>query len=147
MRPKKRILLIDTDEDRQSARRFVLVTHAFKVGAVNSAEAALALFHAEQFDLVACGWPLKDVDAGQLLKALRAVAPYVPQLLLAEALTAPPCGVTSDAVMLKGFATVDLLDRVHEMAARKRGPRKIGPAVERVPVVFAHNPLADRRSA
>ena len=40
MRPKKRIFIIDTNEDSQGVLRFLLQTHAFQVFAASSVEQA-----------------------------------------------------------------------------------------------------------
>lgn len=125
MRPKKRILLIDTDEERMGARRFLLNTHGYAaLGATTIAE-AMEHLNGTWFDLILAAWPLKDYALTDLL--LRTIdAPKgegLPVILIAKS---PKEVRVAANVILPGLVTTqaELLACVKLMSARKRGPRK-----------------------
>jgi DNA-binding response OmpR family regulator len=136
MRPKKRILLIDTDEERQAIRRFLFVTHAFHVISASSADEARAMFATEAPELIVCAHPLANVDTTSLLSDLHQVNSFVPSMML-HAGSKVPTGFMADATVPQDISAVELLERVKVMAARKRGPRPKGPAIETLEQVFA----------
>jgi CheY-like chemotaxis protein len=120
MRPKKRILLAASLEDRLSTLRFLLETHAYAVtGAATQAE-ALALLTDKPFDLVLVDWPFDGCE--RLLNA--AHARETVSLALASREAAAP-ELPADGVITKsGSSSFALLDRVKFAAIRKRGPKK-----------------------
>jgi DNA-binding response OmpR family regulator len=125
MRPKKRILLIDSDETRQSVRRYLFVTHGFTVLSAATADEAREIAANEPLDLIVCGWPLAGADLDRLLGDLHAVDPLLRSMLLAESSTFAPEGFVAHAVLLKGACSpAEILERARCMSARKRGPRK-----------------------
>jgi DNA-binding NtrC family response regulator len=125
MRPKKRILLIDSNETRQSVRRYLFITWGFAVLSAATAEEAREIAANEPLDLVVCGWPLAGADLGKLLNDLHAIDPLLRSLLLAESSIVAPEGVAAHAVLLKGAcAPTEIRERARQLSARKRGPRK-----------------------
>jgi CheY-like chemotaxis protein len=124
MRPKKRILLIDTNEDRQAVLRFLFVTHAYHVISAGSADEARQLIATEDPELIVCAYPLAGADADTLLDQLRQVIPFTPSLLLYQGKGPGPQLGKADAVVPQSISRVELLERTKLMSARKRGPRK-----------------------
>jgi DNA-binding response OmpR family regulator len=125
VRPKKRILLIDSDETRQGIRRFLLETHGFAVFSASSAEEARELCADYSPDAVVAAWPLAGADLGRLLHQLHECSPAASSLLLADSAAAVPESVMADAILPKGqCSAVQVLERVRLLSARKRGPKK-----------------------
>ena len=112
MRPKKRVLLIDTDEDRRGELKFILETCGFRV-----IQTALG-----EIDLIILQWP---VSAGSA-KRLKEANPHTPLMVLYPVGITAPNVPSADMVMpsagLGGRA--DLLERIRVLVVRKRGPRK-----------------------
>lgn len=127
MRPRKRILLIDSNEVRLSVRRYLLETQGFKVSAATAADEARDLAETTDPELIVCAWPLAGSSAGLLLNQLHEAHPFVRIMLLAETLQSVPDDVyAADAVLLKGDCTpFNVLERARLLSARKRGPRKM----------------------
>ena len=125
MRPRKRILLIDSNELRQSTRRYMLTIRGFAVHAAASAEEAHELAADHDPDLVIACWPMAGTDLGRLLDHLYEQRPAMRSMLLAEQLSSPPENVTVDACILKGNCSpAEIVDRAKFLCARKRGPKK-----------------------
>lgn len=114
MRPPKRILLIDTDEDRRGELKFVLQTCGFRV-----IQTAFG-----QIDLIILQWP---VSAGSA-KRLKEANPLTPLMVLypVKMSELPPLVPSADAVVPESSlgGRAELLERIRVMVARKRGPRK-----------------------
>jgi DNA-binding response OmpR family regulator len=124
MRPKKRILLIDANEDRMGQLRFLLWTHKYAVFSASSAAEGRSLFGPCIPDLVIVASDLADRDAA--LKTLHEANPFVPQIVIAPAKAT--CNAIADAVLF-GPPPEELLERIIVMAARKRGPHSAKPPV------------------
>jgi DNA-binding response OmpR family regulator len=124
LRPKKRILLIDTDEYRTSIRSFMLSTHNYRVIPAETAEQAEALF-VETFPnviIAAANFP----GLAKLLGSLHERDAYTPQMVIADA--QKPCDVICDMFAVDP-TPAELLERVRIIVARKRGPRTAVPDV------------------
>jgi CheY-like chemotaxis protein len=138
MRPKKRILLIDSNEARRSVRKFVLINRGFIVHAAATAEeahqaAATTKFNAK-FDVVIGCWPLEDADLAAALDTLHKHHPELRSMVIAETLTERPNLLIADAVLLKGQCSqFEIHESARLLAARKRGPQKFMPAGQRAP--------------
>jgi len=132
VRPKKRILLIDSNENRQSMRRFVFETRGLAVFSASTPDEARDLSRDAHPDVVIAVWPFTGGDLAQLVDQVREEAPFAPSLLIVENLSVPPTSIVADATMCKGaFSMADVVERIKVLAARKRGPRpgfKITPA-------------------
>lgn len=125
MRPKRVILLVDFDEQRQAENRFVLQTAGFKVVSCARAEAARkkGLF----FDIIVAYAPVR----WEMLERIAARA-CVRFLLVCPKDTGAPAGVFADAVLAGQNATAAvLIEHIKFGCARKRGPK---PAQTPVPV-------------
>ena len=67
MRPKKRILLVDRDENRLGILRFVLSTHYFRMFGAADALEARELLRAEYPEVLLLVWPLEQQSVEALL--------------------------------------------------------------------------------
>ncbi len=138
MRPKKRVLLIDTRLTRRSVRSFVLTTNGFAVFPVESADEAYAICADADPEIAIVCWPMPEIEG--VFDRLHKEVPEMRTLLLAEELKAAPEGIMADATLWGRFWTADILERTKLLAARKRGPKK-PPAIDRM------MDLAERRIA
>jgi two-component system, OmpR family, response regulator CpxR len=143
MRPKKCILLIDSDEDRISLRRFLFETHGFSVLSAENARDAQRHFYPGVIDLVVCAYPSVGIDMERLLNLFKASRSWVPAVALVKDGEKVPVALLADAsICLPSCSTADLIERIKIISARKRGPKKQLPV--RIDAMMA---LAARRSA
>lgn len=123
MRPKKRILLIDSNSERAGALRFMLGCRSYNVFSAATADEACSLLDkAAPIDTVLVQGDF--IDLVTLLYDLHALAPHVPQMVIAGR---DQAGICAD-ITLRRPTTEELLDRLCFACARKRGPRKKLPA-------------------
>jgi two-component system, OmpR family, response regulator CpxR len=125
MRPKKIILCVNGNEQELSVLKFTLATNGYKVVSAASGQEAISAFSAVQVDLVLAEMNLPQMSGDQLVHRLKKIAAHVPMLLLGD----PPAGGgeihVADAMLAKRNCTsMELLERIKLMSARKRGPRK-----------------------
>ncbi len=117
MRPKKVILLVDSDEDRQSITRFMLTVNGFAVLSYKTADSARQC--ERSFEVVLGYWP---TDAGTLENLAHKVDGKF--VLVAPTLTGVPNDVFADAILVRGETTPEwILERLKYACARKRGPK------------------------
>jgi CheY-like chemotaxis protein len=125
MRPKKVILYIDGNEQSLSVRSFLLETRGYRVKATLSPDEAQEMFAAASVDLVLCELVLPATDGNELVRKLKSQRPEVPMLLISNTVKAFERASYADAFLPKGAcSSLELLERIRVMMARKRGPRK-----------------------
>ena len=126
MRPKKVILCVDDNEQELSVLKFTLATNGYRVLAASNGQEAIAVFSATpQIDLILADTNMPQMSGFQLAERLKRMRSHVPMLLLAEGQAVGGEIHVADAVMArKGCSSLELLERVKVMSARKRGPRK-----------------------
>lgn len=125
MRPRKRIILLDLDEDRRGVLAYSL---------------GLNLYHLLQFkhpteavdcepDLIIATWPF-EISPVQVLR--RAMGCGL--LVLCPTLERAPEDLVANHVLLKGSTTTEnVLECVRVLSQRKRGPRKGSQYKQRQP--------------
>lgn len=118
MRPKKRILLIDFNENRQSAVRFMLQTNGFHV---ISAAAPLKGSLDHHPELILGIWPVQPAYFTELAKAAG-----LPSIVVVSETDDHPSNFMADTVLLNP-TPAELLERIKVMSARKRGPKRAFP--------------------
>jgi DNA-binding response OmpR family regulator len=120
MRPKKRILIASTDEQRSGELRFLLTIRAYAAHVARTAAEALERVDADGCDLLIVDLPFAGVDA---LLEHTGVQDRPPCVALRESneLTGDD---PFDAVLPREYSPAELLGRVKVMSAHKRGPRK-----------------------
>jgi CheY-like chemotaxis protein len=134
MRPKKVILYIDGNEQSLSVRSFLLETRGYRVKATQSPDEALEMFAAASVDLVLCELVLPATDGNELVRKLKSQRPEVPMLLISNTVKAYERANYADAFLPKGAcSSLELLERIRVMMARKRGPRKQVPMPTPIP--------------
>ena len=138
MRPKKRILLAASDEQRASELRYLLYLNSYAVAGAEDAPDALNLLVSQPFDLVLMDWPFGDsADLIRLAFDLE-----IPSLAFATGTKEPP-DCFADAVLFGSVSAVALLDRVKTLTIRKRGPKPIKKPSVSARAILIH----DRRTA
>jgi CheY-like chemotaxis protein len=121
MRPRKRILCINDDEQELSVLRIVLETNGYRVIPAASGEQAIGLFPENRIDLVLADYAMPQMDGDQLIERLKQMAPHIPMILLGVDLWP----THADALLLKRACPAsELLDRIKVRSARRRGPRQ-----------------------
>lgn len=117
MRPKNQVLVLDRDEDRGGALRFLLEVHGYAARAIATPAEGRKLAEIEL--LIAC-WPFEAAETHPLKERLGC-----PLLVIRHDQRNPPAGVRCDRLLLKGStSSAEILEAVHILCARKRGPRK-----------------------
>jgi len=126
MRPKKVILCVDDNEQELSVLKFMLQTNGYKVLTARNGQEAVAVFvSVPQVDLALIDSQMPQMSGTQLVERLKRIAGHVPAILLGEMPAGSPELHTADALTVRKNCSVqDLLERVKQMSARKRGPRK-----------------------
>ena len=136
MRPKKIILCVDDDEQNLSELAFVLHLAGYNVKKAANANEAIEFFAQFAVDLVLTDFRMPMTNGDVLVRQLKVIAPYVPMMVMADFKDVPADLVfAADAVLDKKRITAEeMLARVKQMSARKRGPRKGSTRAPRKPV-------------
>lgn len=125
MRPKKVILCVDDNAQDLSVLKFLLTTHGYMVYGAATAEEAIAYFGDKPMDLVLVKYAMPKLDGNQLVKKLKTMAAHVPMVLLGDMQQLNGQVHAAEALVnKKTCSTMELLDLIKRMSARKRGPRK-----------------------
>jgi CheY-like chemotaxis protein len=131
MRPKKVILCVDDNEQELSVLKFTLATNGYRVLAASNGQEAIAVFSTTpQIDLILADTNMPQMSGVQLAERLKCMRSHVPMLLLADGQAAGEIHVADAVMARKGCSSLELLERVKVMSARKRGPRK---GAQRIP--------------
>ncbi|MGA2249821.1 response regulator transcription factor [Terracidiphilus sp.] len=125
MRPKKIILAVNSNEQELSVLTFMLSTNGYRVlPAVNGDEAA-GLISENAIDLVLAYDGMPQWNGGHIVGRLKEIASHVPMILLGDPARTSSQPHAADALLpRKNCSPLELLERVKNMSARKRGPRK-----------------------
>ena len=125
------ILCVDDNEQELSVLKFTLATNGYRVLAASNGQEAIAVFAtAPQIDLVLADTNMPQMSGVQLAERLKCMRSHVPMLLLADGQAAGEIHVADAVMARKGCSSLELLERVKVMSARKRGPRK---GAQRIP--------------
>jgi two-component system response regulator CpxR len=111
------------DENEIGPLRLVLVTHAYHVLYAEDIRRAVLEATAGIVDLVLILLPTPKATEA-ILGELKKVIPHAPMMAFGD--PAKPIWQlrSAEAVVAKTMPTVELLERIKVMSARKRGPRK-----------------------
>ena len=125
MRPKKKILCVDSEEKDLSVLSFLLVTHQYKVLGATCSQDAMNIFSSAQVDLVIANVGMSHGDGGgvKLVEKMKRMSPHIPIILLDNTGASVPLNMADAMVARKNCSPFELLERIKVMSARKRGPR------------------------
>jgi CheY-like chemotaxis protein len=91
----KAILFVDDHKLLARLGCELLRRYGYRVEAACNAEAALARFEQEKFDIVVTDYRMEGMDGVELAKRLRAQAPGLPIILVSGAASPEPCDAVS----------------------------------------------------
>jgi two-component system, OmpR family, response regulator CpxR len=125
MRPKKMILCVDDNEQALSVRKFMLETRGYRVAAHLVPEEAIETLRQGGIDLVLSDLTMPLMDGNELARRMKEMAPEVPVLLISNSVNNSDRANWGDGFLPKGATSpLEVLERVRQMLARKRGPKK-----------------------
>ncbi len=122
--PESRILLVEDEESLAVGLQFNLQQEGYVVERAVDGREALALFAAQEFDLIILDLMLPYVDGYEVAREVRAVSPQLPILMLTARTTAKDriqgLEAGADDYLTKPFHLKELLLRVQGMLKRKQ---------------------------
>jgi CheY-like chemotaxis protein len=125
MRPKKVILCVDDNEQELSVLKFMLETNGYRVVSACTGQEAIGIFAEIQADLVLADMEMPQMNGNQLVSRLKQIAGHVPMILFGDPQKMAGEMHAADALLAKkNCSSLELLERIKVMSARKRGPRK-----------------------
>jgi CheY-like chemotaxis protein len=125
MRPKKVILCIDDNEQELSVLKFMLETNGYRVMSACTGQEAIEIFGETAVDLVLTDFAMPQMNGNQLVSRLKQIASHIPMIMLGDPQKMGGEIYAADALLAKKNCTsLELLERIKVMSARKRGPRK-----------------------
>jgi two-component system, OmpR family, response regulator CpxR len=135
MKPKRTILCVDDNEQALSIRKVMLETRGYRVVTSSSGEEALRRFQEGGIDLLLTDLIMPGIDGSKLIEAVKAISPQTPAILLSGRIKICDRETQADVFLPKGmYAPAELLERVRVLLIRKRGPKRMQPQAERIPV-------------
>jgi two-component system, OmpR family, response regulator CpxR len=125
MRPKKIILVVNGNEHERSVIAFMLSTNGYRVLAAASGSEAAQFLSENAVDLVLADDGMPNFNGGQIVARLKEITSHVPMILLCDPARVSGQPHAADAVLpRRNCSPIELLERIKNMSARKRGPRK-----------------------
>lgn len=126
MRPKKTILCVDDNEQALAVRKFLLETRGgYRVVAAACGRDAMEHFRRGGIDLVLSDLVMPAMDGNELVRRMKEIAPEIPMILISGTVKTFDHTNRADAFLPKGSSSpVEMLERIRQMIARKRGPKK-----------------------
>lgn len=124
MRPKKVILCVNGNEQELSVLKFTLITNGYKVISAANGQEAIGAFSSNPIDLVLAEMNLPQMSGDQLVHRLKKIAAHVPMILLGDPQAAGEIHLADAMLAKRNCSSMELLERIKLMSARKRGPRK-----------------------
>jgi two-component system response regulator CpxR len=135
MKPKRTILCVDDNEQALSIRKVMLETRGYRVVTSTSGEEALRRFQEGGIDLLLTDLIMPGIDGSKLIEAVKAISPQTPAILLSGRIKICDRETQADVFLPQGmYAPAELLERVRVLLIRKRGPKRMQPQAERIPV-------------
>lgn len=130
------ILVVDSLKSGLAARKMILEEQGLAVDGASSGEEALRLLASRTFRLMVVVHHSSRLDAGELIREARRVAPGLPIILLctdADAMGMRAASTGADLVLSKGASEVSQLIRGVERLlrpARRKPPQRQGGAAQ-----------------
>jgi two-component system response regulator CpxR len=133
MRPKKVLLLVDSDPRTQSVRAFVLETRGFRVLRAATVAGAIEMLEQAEGRSVDCLVCASDISAGSVDELARRAKELHPELRVVVLGTNLGL-IHVDLMLARTSSPADVVERIRILTARKRGPKKarsreLGPAI------------------
>ena len=129
MRAKKTILCVDDNEQALSIRKVVLETRGYRVIACGSGRSALEAFEKGGVDLVLSDCTMPEMDGAELVERIKTRSPQTPAILFSGRVKVYEKETRADVFLSKGmYGPAELLERIRQLLARKRGPKRAATA-------------------
>ena len=129
MRTKKTILCVDDNEQALSIRKLVLETRGYRVIACSSGRSALEAFEKGGVDLVLSDCTMPEMDGAELVERVKTRSPETPAILFSGRVKVYEKETRADVFLSKGmYGPAELLERIRQLLARKRGPKRAATA-------------------
>ena len=143
MRPRKVILLVDSNEQALSVRKFMLETRGYRVAGAAGAAEALERFQQGGIDLVVSELLLTGMDGNEMVRRMKAESAEVPALLVSTTVKDFARADAADAFLPKGAVTPgEMVERIRMLLVRKRGPKRAAPAAASASIPTFGGPLS-----
>jgi CheY-like chemotaxis protein len=128
MRAKKTILCVDDNEQALSICKVVLETRGYRVIACSSGRSALEAFEKGGVDLVLSDCTMPEMDGAELVERIKTRSPQTPAILFSGRVKVYEKETRADVFLSKGmYGPAELLERIRQLLARKRGPKRAAP--------------------
>jgi CheY-like chemotaxis protein len=127
MRPRKKILCVDCNEQTLSVRKFFLETRGFRVIPVQTSDEALAILERAipySIDLMICEFLMPQMDGNELVRRAKQLRPELSTMIVCGTVTALERAHHADVFVGKGSGSqAEIYDLIRRLVARKRGPQ------------------------
>lgn len=134
MKPKRTILCVDDNEQSLSIRKVMLETRGYRVVCCTNAQDAITRFQLGGIDLILSDVLMPGMDGTELVARLKALSPCTPAILFSGKIKVYEKDTLADVFLPKGmYAPAELLERIRLLLIRKRGPKRVTPAVVNPP--------------
>lgn len=124
MRPKKRVLCIDSDEDDLGVLTFMLETNGYRALKAKCLSEAASVLLKNGAELMIVSAAIRIDDAITAVKILKGICPHTPLILLCHRGDLGNKFHVADMAIARNCSSAELLERIKIITARKRGPRK-----------------------
>jgi|GEM_PF-807902 len=125
MRPKKRILVADSNEQSLSVRKFLLETRGYCVLACHTSREALAVAAEGNLDLIIANLAMPEVDGAELVRRAKSFNPQMPAILFSTRLRFYDKDMPAEVFIPMGMdSPAEMIERIRVLLVRKRGPKK-----------------------
>ena len=124
MRPRKRILCVDSDEDDLGVLTFMLETNGFRALKATCLSEAAAVLLKNGAELMIVSAATRIDDALLAVKTMKGICPHTPLILLCHRGDLGDKFHLADMAISRSCSSAELLERIKIITARKRGPRK-----------------------
>lgn len=132
MRPKKVILLCDSNEQTLSTRTFLLETRGYSVLRSTTSAQALdtiatmpVMNGPRSLDLLVTDLLLPGMDGNTLARHAKTMHPTLPVLIVSKMIGSFDRELHADGFLPKGASSsIELLEKIRVLTARKRGPKR-----------------------
>lgn len=129
MRPRKKVLLVESNPHSLSMRRMVLHTWGYSVTLAEDASQALEMVRevpADYFDAVVSEVLLTGMDGNELAGQIKHMRPEIRVLLFSTVVACIDRGIHADRFLPKAaFTHAELKHALQVLMSRKRGPKPV----------------------
>lgn len=124
MRPKKRILCVDSNEQDLSILTFMLETNGFRAIKATCVSEAINVLMRTPVELMIVSTAVRIDDAIATVKILKGICPFTPLILLCNRGDLGDKFHVADMAITRTCSSLELLERIKIITVRKPGPKK-----------------------